>query len=106
MCDVLSLTNSRAGNLVYLIYQNELEVKDTIDTRRYSSYFNLHLEIDNGGRVKSKLYDKRDVFTFSIVNFPFISSNIPAIPAYGVYISQLILGSVSSTLILWIKFSC
>ena len=34
--------------------------------------------------------DKRYDFTFSIVNFPFISSNIPASPAYGVYISQLI----------------
>ena len=29
-------------------------------------------------------------FTFQIVNFPFISGNIPASPAYGVYISQLI----------------
>ena len=27
---------------------------------------------------------------FPIVNFPFICSNIPAAPAYGVYISQLI----------------
>ena len=26
---------------------------------------------------------------FHIVNFPFICSNIPAVPAYGVYISQL-----------------
>ena len=34
--------------------------------------------------------DKCDYFTFPIVNFPFISSNIPASPAYGVYISQLI----------------
>ena len=30
------------------------------------------------------------VFNFPIVNFPFICSNIPAAPAYGVYISQLI----------------
>jgi predicted O-linked N-acetylglucosamine transferase (SPINDLY family) len=29
-------------------------------------------------------------FTFSIVNFPFISNNIPASPVYGAYISQLI----------------
>jgi hypothetical protein len=36
------------------------------------------------------LYDKRDDFNFPIVNFPFICSNIPAAPAYGVYISQLI----------------
>ena len=35
-------------------------------------------------------YDKRDDFTFTLVNFPFISSNIPALPAYGSYISQLV----------------
>ena len=35
-------------------------------------------------------YDTRDDFSFSIVNFPFLCSNIPAAPAYGVCISQLI----------------
>ena len=37
-----------------------------------------------------RLYDKRDDFDFHIVNFPFLSSNIPSGPSYGVYISQLI----------------
>ena len=37
-----------------------------------------------------KLYDKRDDFTFLIVNFHFNSSNIPALPAHAIYISQLI----------------
>ena len=54
------------------------------------SYLDLHIEIDKGGRLKTKLNDKRDDFTFPIVNFPFISINIPASPDYGVYISQLI----------------
>ena len=36
------------------------------------------------------IYDKRDDFTFRIVNFPHMDSNIPANPAYGVYISQLV----------------
>ena len=35
-------------------------------------------------------YDKRDDFNFPIVNFPFICSNIPVAPAYGVYFSRLI----------------
>ena len=34
--------------------------------------------------------DKRDDFNFHITNFPFMSSDIPASPAYGVFISQLI----------------
>ena len=46
--------------------------------------------IDSEGRLRTKLYDKRDDFNSPIVNFPFIYSNIPAAPAYGVYIYQLI----------------
>ena len=88
MNDVLSLNNSWFGDYLHRIYPNELEVKDTTDTQRSASYLVLHIEIDNGWRLKRKLYDKRDDFTFPIVNFPFISSNIPASPAYGVYISQ------------------
>jgi hypothetical protein len=66
-----------------------LEIKITTDTPRSASYLDLHLEIDNSGRLSTKLYDKRDDFTFPIVNFPFLCGNIPAAPAYGVYISQL-----------------
>ena len=36
------------------------------------------------------IYDKRDAFTFRIVNFPHMDGNIPTNPAYGVYISQLV----------------
>ena len=32
----------------------------------------------------------RDDFTFRIVNFPFMCSSIPAVPAFGIYISQLV----------------
>ena len=37
-----------------------------------------------------RAFDKRHDFDFHIVNFPFLSSNIPSGPSYGVYISQLI----------------
>ena len=43
-----------------------------------------------GGKLSTRLYDKRDDFDFHIVNFPFLSSNIPSSPSYGVYIWQLI----------------
>ena len=46
--------------------------------------------IDSGGKLSTRLYDKRDDFDFHIVNFPFLSSNIPSGPSYGVYISQLL----------------
>ncbi len=37
-----------------------------------------------------KIYDKRDDFSFKIVNYPFLDSNIPILPAYGVYVSRLV----------------
>ena len=42
------------------------------------------------GKLHISIYDKRDDVNFDITNFPFLSSNIPASPAYGVFISQLI----------------
>ena len=74
----------------HCIYPNELKAKDTTDTQKFDSNIDLHLEIDNEWRLKTNLYDKRDDFTFPLVKFPFISSNIPTSPAYEVYISQLI----------------
>jgi hypothetical protein len=88
--DILSLNNSMFGDFVDRIYLIELEIKDTTDTDRSASYLDLHLEIDSEGRLRTKLYDKRDDFNFPIANFPFICSNIPAAPAYGIYISQMI----------------
>jgi hypothetical protein len=65
----------------------ELEINDTTDTDRSASYLDLNFEIDSEGRFRTKLYDKRDYLNFPIVNFLFICSNIPAAPAYGVFIS-------------------
>ena len=86
----LSLNNSRFGDFIDRIYPIEFEIKETTDTDTSASYIGLHLEIDNEGRLRTKLYDKRDDFNFPIVNFPFLCSNIPAVPAYGVFISPLI----------------
>ena len=41
-------------------------------------------------RTYMYVYDKRDNFSFEIINFPFMYSNIPADLTYGVYISQLV----------------
>jgi hypothetical protein len=88
--DVLSINNSRFTELLPLIYPPELEVKETTDTASSASFFDLYLEFDDSGQFSTKTSDKRDDFNFKIINFPNMCSNIPASPAYGVYISQLI----------------
>ncbi|KAK6191166.1 hypothetical protein SNE40_002905 [Patella caerulea] len=88
--DVLSLNNPKFSDYVEFIYPDELEIKNTTDSDNYASYLDLRLDFDNCHRLSVKLYDKRDDFDFPIVNFPFISSNFPVSPAYGVFVSQLI----------------
>ena len=64
--DVFSLNNSRFGDFVDRIYPIELEIKDTTYTDRSASYIDLHLEIDSEGRLRTKLYDKRDVSIYPL----------------------------------------
>ena len=72
------------------MYPPELEIKDTTESNTSASYLDLLLSIGRDGQLRTSLYDKRDDFNFHITNFPFLSSNIPSSPAYGVFISQLI----------------
>jgi len=88
--DVLSLNNPTFSEHLDQIYPSELEIKETTDSKKSASYLDLFLEIDQEGKLVSKIYDKRDDFNFPIVNFPYLCGNIPASPAYGVYVSQLI----------------
>jgi hypothetical protein len=41
------------GDYLHRIYPNELEVNDTTDIQKSSSYLDLHLEVNNGGRLKN-----------------------------------------------------
>ena len=56
--------------------------KDTTDSVKSASYLDPHLEIDTRGTLNTKIYEKRDDFDFPIVNFSFLSGNVPAAPAY------------------------
>ena len=78
--------NSRFGDFVDHF---ELEIMDTTDTDMCASYIDIHFEIDSRGRLRTKLYDKRDDFNIIIADFTIICSNISPAPAYGVYLSQL-----------------
>ena len=67
----------------------------TTDADHRASY--LDLSYGRYRRLQVKLYDKRDDFNFNIVNFQFLSSNIPHSPACGVYVSQLVLYARASS---------
>jgi hypothetical protein len=79
--DVLSVNNNQFHSYVDLIYSNKLEIKDTTECFTFASYLDVLLKLDINGKMTTQLYDKRDDFNLSIVNFPYLFSNISASPA-------------------------
>ena len=88
--DLISLNNERFKEFISDIYPKELTISETTESTPIAFYLDLLFIRDNRNNITTKLYDKRDAFGFHIVNFPFMPSNIPSTPAYGVYASQLI----------------
>ena len=83
------LKTQKFAEYLEFFYLRELEIKETTETTASSLYLDCYLYIDNG-KLTTRVYDKRDDFNFPTVNIPFLNSNIPSAPAYGVYVSQLI----------------
>ena len=87
--DLISVNNPRFDKAIEKIYPSELTLKDTTLADGKVAYLDRQIEIRDRQLVMS-LYDKRDDFPFAIHNYPHLDSNVPCMPTYGVYISQLI----------------
>ena len=66
------------------IYRSQRNVEWTNQSDHVASYLDLTFTIEKDGKLSTKLYDKRDDFDLHIVNFPFLSSNMPSRPSNGV----------------------
>ena len=88
--DLIVFNNKKFLDYLKEIYSSQLTVEKANKSDHLADYLDLTFIIESGGKLSTRLYDKRDDFDFHIVNFPFLSSNIPSGPSYGVYISQLI----------------
>ena len=87
---LISFNNKRFKEFISDIYPKELTISETTESTSVASYLDLLLTQDKSNNIITKLNDKPDAFDFKIVNFPFMSSNISSVPAYGVYESQRI----------------
>ena len=87
---LISFNNKRFKEFISDIYPKELTISETTKSTSVASYLDLLFTRDKSNNIITKLHDKRDAFGFHIVNFPFMSNNIPSAPAYGVYAYQLI----------------
>ena len=89
--DLFSINNMDFGNYISAIYPSELQLTATSTSSTEVCYLDTYIKTGSTNTpFRVSIYDKRDDFTFRIVNFPHMDSNIPTTPAYGVYMSQLV----------------
>ena len=74
---------------IYKIYPRSLDVKLESSSITEVAYLDLKINSQNSNLTFS-IYDKREDFSFEIINFPYLDSCIPKNSALGVFISQLI----------------
>ena len=55
----------------------------------YVSFLDLNIQVISSD-IHTSVYDKRDDFGFPIVNFQWLSGDVPRLPSYGIYILQLV----------------
>ena len=88
MDDLIVFYNKKFGDYVKEISPSQLTVEKANTSDDLANYLDVTFIIESNNRLYTKLFDKHDDFDCRIVNFPFLSSNIPSSPSYGVYISQ------------------
>ena len=71
MGDILNGNNVCFDNMVSQIYPSELQLNKANSSDTEAEFLDSPLSISYD-IVSTKIYDKRDIFDFEIVNFPFL----------------------------------
>ena len=87
--DIFTLDNPEFEKYIPDRYPTELQLNKAITSDKETSFLDLNIKVVGSG-VHTSVYDKRDDFGFTIVNFPWFSGDVPRLPSYVIYISQLV----------------
>ena len=81
---ILFADRSQSGSSVC---PRELQLNKANTSDKETSFLDLKIKVI-GNDIHTSVYDKRDDFGFTIVNFLWLSGDVPRLPSYGIYISQ------------------
>ena len=98
--DLILFNNKRFMESISDIYPKKLIISETTESLSVASYLDLLFIRDKRNNITTKLYDKRDAFGFHIVNFPFMSSNIPSHhPMVSMHLSSFAMSVVAQIIV-------
>ena len=87
--DIFTIDNPEFEKYIPDIYPAELQLNKANTSDKETSFLDFNIKVI-GSDIHTSVYDKRDDFRFPIVNFPWLSGDVPRLPSYGIYISQLV----------------
>ena len=71
------------------IYAAQVQLNKANTSDKWNSFLDLNVKVI-GSDSHTSVYDKRDYFGFPNVIFPWLSGDVPRLPSYGIYLSQLV----------------
>ena len=87
--DIFTIDNPEFEKHIPDIYPAELQLNKANTSDKETSFLDLNIKVI-GSDIHTSVYDKHDDFGFPIVNFPWLSGDVPRLPSYGIYISLLV----------------
>ena len=87
--DIFTIDNHEFEKHIPDIYPAELQLNKANTSDKETSFLDLNIKVI-GSDIHTSVYDKSDDIGFPIVNSPWLNGDVPRLPSYGIYISQLV----------------
>ena len=84
--DIFTIDNPAFAEHIPDIYSREIQLNKANTSDTETSFLDINIK-GIGDYIQTSVYDKREDFGFPIVNFHWLSSDVPRLPSYGIYIS-------------------
>ena len=81
--DIFTIDNTEFAEHIPDIYPRELQLNKANASDKETSFLDLDIKVI-GSNIHTRVYDKRNNFGFPIVNFPWLSGDVPRLPSYGI----------------------
>ena len=80
---IFSIDSPEFAQYIPDIYPIDLQLNKANTSDKEASFLDLHIKVI-GSNIHTSIYDKRNAFGFPIVNFPWLSGDVPRFLSYRI----------------------